>query len=45
MVKQWQPVFEQDGIRFVAFDVSPRRLPMYGELVEFIAMLEAEKGD
>ena len=34
--------FEHDGIRFVAFDVSPRRLPMYGELVEFIAMLEAD---
>lgn len=41
IVKQWQPVFEHDAIRFVAFDVSPRRRPMYGELAEFIAMLEA----
>ena len=42
---QWQPVFDNDGIRFVAFDVSPRRRPMYGELGEFIAMLEAEQAD
>jgi hypothetical protein len=41
-VKQWQPAFEQDGIRFVAFDVSPRRRPFYGELVQLIALLEAE---
>ncbi|MCE9607908.1 MAG: hypothetical protein K8U03_23740 [Planctomycetia bacterium] len=40
---QWRPVFESDGIRFVAFDVSPRRRPMYGELAKLVAMLEAER--
>jgi len=43
VLKEWQAVFEADGIPFVAFDVSPRRQPMYGEIVEFIEMLEAEK--
>jgi hypothetical protein len=42
ILKEWQPIFATDGIRFVGFDVSPWRRPMYGELVGFIAFLEGE---
>lgn len=41
ILKQWLPVFERDDVRFAVFDASPRRRPLYGELAEFVAMLEA----
>lgn len=43
MLKQWQAVFEHDGIHCVAFDVGPKKHPMYGRYEDLIAMVEAEQ--
>lgn len=43
MLREWQTVFEHDGIRFVAFDVTPQKNPMYAPYVDLIAELEKDR--